>query len=192
MENLIERCFVVVALIASSTLPACADAQQSGQFDTCKAVQFGHGVPDVGGALCENSSVSRQYGREIASRMLHDATDLAKAIQDQSMYEETSNSARLQHMFAKLQSMSRDRDLLGSFVIDSHATLLGYSARKHLKYSEMSPPGSGMLAVARAGNITLDCDARIGIARALVRLPMLSDAYLLIVRRVGTKTRSTI
>jgi two-component system nitrogen regulation sensor histidine kinase NtrY len=85
-------------------------------------------------------------------------------------------------MFKKLEFMTRDRGLAGSFLIDSHGAELGHSAA--LKYTGALVPAPADLADARSGHPVAGADQKTGLVRALIHLDAMTDAYLLIVRVV--------
>ncbi len=133
-------------------------------------------------ALDGSVNISRQYVNEQFARIIIDVGEISDGIQlDRSLRDKHGN-IQLASMFEKLESMTRDRGLVGSFLVDSHGTLLGSSSK--LKYTAAITPSAGDLADALHGHPAVGADAKTGLVRALIRLDALNDAYLLIVRVV--------
>ena len=158
---------ILVAIFASVTLNIGMQAWFSSNVRT---------------ALDGSVNISRQYVKEQFARIIIDAAEISDGIQlDQSLRDKAGN-IQLGSMFAKLEAMTRDRGLAGSFLVDSHGTLLGSSSK--LKYTASITPSAGDLADALHGRPVAGADPRTGLVRALIRLDSLKDAYLLIVRVV--------
>jgi two-component system, NtrC family, nitrogen regulation sensor histidine kinase NtrY len=158
---------ILVAIFASVTLNIGMQAWFSSNVRT---------------ALDGSVNISRQYVKEQFARIIIDAAEISDGIQlDRSLRDKAGN-IQLGSMFAKLEDMTRDRGLAGSFLVDSHGTLLGSSSK--LKYTTSITPSVGDLADALHGRPVAGADPRTGLVRALIRLDSLKDAYLLIVRVV--------
>jgi two-component system nitrogen regulation sensor histidine kinase NtrY len=157
---------ILVAIFASVTLNIGMQAWFSSNVRT---------------ALDGSVNISRQYVKEQFARILVDVGEISDGIQlDRSLRDKAGN-IQLGSMFAKLESMTRDRGLRGSFLVDSHGTLLGSSSK--LKFNAGLAPASD-LADALHGHPVAGADPRTGLVRALIRLDSLKDAYLVIVREV--------
>jgi two-component system nitrogen regulation sensor histidine kinase NtrY len=133
-------------------------------------------------ALDGSVNISRQYVKEQFDRILIDAVEISDGIQLDRSIRDNHGNIQLGLMFAKLESMTRDRGLAGSFLVDSHGTLLGSSSK--LKYTSAITPSAADIADARRGNPVAGADAATGLVRALIHLDAMNDAYLLIVRVV--------
>jgi len=158
---------ILVAIFASVTLNIGMQAWFSSNVRT---------------ALDGSVNISRQYVKEQFARIIIDAAEISDGIQlDRSLRDKAGN-IQLGSMFTKLEAMTRDRGLAGSFLVDSHGTLLGSSSK--LKFSVALVPSASDLADARHGSPVAGADQHTGLVRALIRLDSLKDAYLLIVRVV--------
>ena len=132
--------------------------------------------------------VARQYVVEQARGLTLDAGEMADGIQqDRSLFDK-DNRVRVDLMVEKLAIMTHDRGLVGSFLVDSHGTELASSTK--LKYSGAIKPNASDLSDALAGKIVLDGDPETGLVHALIHLPALNDAYLLVVRAADPKVIS--
>jgi two-component system nitrogen regulation sensor histidine kinase NtrY len=127
-------------------------------------------------------NVAQLYVREQGNGMTLDAVEMAEAIQQDPNLFDKDNHVRVDLLVERLAAMTRDRGLVGSFLVDSHGTELASSTK--LRYSDALKPSQGDLADARAGKIVIDWNPDTGLEHALVRLPALNDAYLLVVRAV--------
>src|ERR1700722_13175098 len=133
-------------------------------------------------ALDGSVNISRQYVKEQFDRVLIDAVEISDGIQLDRSIRDNHGNIQLGLMFAKLESMTRDRGLAGSFLVDSHGTLLGSSSK--LKYTSAIMPSAADISDARHGSPVAGADTSTGFVRALVHLDAMKDAYLLIVRVV--------
>jgi len=157
---------ILVAIFASVTLNIGMQAWFSSNVRT---------------ALDGSVNISRQYVKEQFARIIIDAAEISDGIQLDPSLRDKAGNIQLGSMFAKLEAMTRDRGLAGSFLVDSHGTLLGSSSK--LKFNAGLAPASD-LADALHGRPVAGADPRTGLVRALIRLDSLKDAYLLIVRVV--------
>jgi two-component system, NtrC family, nitrogen regulation sensor histidine kinase NtrY len=133
-------------------------------------------------ALDGSVNISRQYVKEQFDRILIDAVEISDGIQlDRSLRDKHGN-IQLGMMFEKLESMTRDRGLVGSFLLDSHGTVLGSSSK--LKYSSALVPSAADISYAQHVGPVAGADDATGLVRALIHLDAMKDAYLLIVRVV--------
>ncbi|HWM61530.1 MAG TPA: histidine kinase dimerization/phospho-acceptor domain-containing protein, partial [Rhizomicrobium sp.] len=157
---------ILVAIFASVTLNIGMQAWFSSNVRT---------------ALDGSVNISRQYVKEQFARIIIDAAEISDGIQLDPSLRDKAGNIQLGSMFAKLEAMTSDRGLAGSFLVDSHGTLLGSSSK--LKFNAGLAPASD-LADALHGRPVAGADPRTGLVRALIRLDSLKDAYLLIVRVV--------
>jgi len=158
---------ILVAIFASVTLNVGMEAWFSSNVRT---------------ALDVSVNISRQYVKEQFARIIIDSAEIADGIQLDRSLRDPRGSIDLGRMFTKLELMTRDRGLVGSFLVDSHGTLLGSSSK--LKYTDTLVPSAADLADAQHGRPVAGADARTGLVRALIHLDSMKDAYLLIVRVV--------
>ncbi len=133
-------------------------------------------------ALDGSVNISRQYVNEQFARIIIDVGEISDGIQLDRSLRDNHGNIQLGLMFAKLKSMTRDRGLAGSYIVDSHGTLLGSSSK--LKYTAAITPSASDLADALHGHPAVGADAKTGLVRALIHLDAMKDAYLLIVRVV--------
>ncbi|HKQ10659.1 MAG TPA: PAS domain-containing sensor histidine kinase, partial [Rhizomicrobium sp.] len=108
--------------------------------------------------------------REIAENLAHDPTLI-----------DENKQLNVRLMMTKIAFMTKDRGLIGSFLLDSQGHELAKSAA--LNYSAALKPSAGDFADARK-SILIDGDPDTGLVHGLVRLPFLKDAYLLVVEKV--------
>src|SRR5665213_1756634 len=157
---------ILVAIFASVTLNIGMQAWFSSNVRT---------------ALDGSVNISRQYVKEQLARIIIDAGEISDGIQLDGSLRKTNGTIDLGRMFTKLALMTRDRGLAGSYIVDSHGTLLGSSSK--LKFNASLAPASDRVD-ALHGRPVVNADPRTGLVRALIRLDSLKDAYLLIVREV--------
>src|SRR5438477_7091304 len=108
--------------------------------------------------------------REIAENLIHDPTLL-----------DENKQINIGRMMTKIEFMTRDRGLIGSFLLDGQGRELAKSAA--LNYSAALKPSAGDFSEART-QILVDGDPDTGLAHGMVRLPFLKDAYLPVVEKV--------
>ena len=108
--------------------------------------------------------------REIAENLVHDPTLL-----------DENGQINIGRMMTKIEFMTRDRGLIGSFLLDGQGREQAKSAA--LNYSAALKPSPSDFADARK-QILVDGDPDTGLVHGLVRLPFLKDTYLLVVERV--------
>jgi two-component system nitrogen regulation sensor histidine kinase NtrY len=119
--------------------------------------------------------------KEQFSRILFDMVEIADGIQNDRSLRDARNNIDPTRMLAKLELMTRDRGLAGSYLVDSHGAWI--TSVERLKYSPSWAPQAD-LSDARQGHPVAGADEKTGIVRALMRLDGFQDAYLLIVRKV--------
>jgi len=158
---------IVVAIFASVTLNIGMQAWFSSNVRT---------------ALDGSVNISRQYVKEQFARIIIDAAEISDGIQLDRSLRDAQGRLDLGRMFTKLELMTRDRGLVGSFIVDSLGNVQGSSSK--LKYTAALVPSSADLADALHGHPVAGADPKTGLVRALIHLDSMKDAYLLIVRVV--------
>jgi two-component system nitrogen regulation sensor histidine kinase NtrY len=158
---------IVVAIFASVTLNVGMQAWFSSNVRT---------------ALDGSVNISRQYVKEQFARIIIDVAEISDGIQLDRSLRDDKGRIDLGHMFTKLELMTRDRGLAGSFIVDSQGNVQGSVTK--LKYTATLKPSAADLADALHGHPVAGADQKTGLVRALIRLDSLKDAYLLIVRVV--------
>ncbi|MBV9904958.1 MAG: HAMP domain-containing protein, partial [Alphaproteobacteria bacterium] len=158
---------IFVAIFAAVTLNLGVEAWFSSRVQT---------------ALDNAMNISRRYMIEKSQNIVIDAGTIEESIERDPTLFDSSRQLNTARMFAKLESMTSARGLIGSIVVDSKGTELGSSSG--IAYSRALRPSQADIAEARSGQIVVDGDPETGIIHALINLPFLNDAYLLIVRKV--------
>ncbi|HKU53867.1 MAG TPA: PAS domain-containing sensor histidine kinase [Rhizomicrobium sp.] len=157
---------VLIAIFASVTLNLGLDQMFSGRvrqaLDSAQNVAHRFILAEANGI--KNST------REIAENLAHDPTLI-----------DENKQLNVRLMMTKIAFMTKDRGLIGSFLLDSQGHELAKSAA--LNYSAALKPSAGDFADARK-SILIDGDPDTGLVHGLVRLPFLKDAYLLVVEKV--------
>ncbi|HEY0104751.1 MAG TPA: PAS domain-containing sensor histidine kinase [Rhizomicrobium sp.] len=133
-------------------------------------------------ALDNAMNVARQYMMENGRGIIIDAGTIEEGLERDPTIFDSRKQLIPGLMFAKLEGMTSARGLSGSIVVDSHGNELGRSSA--IAYSKALRPTAADLTEARAGRIVVDGDPETGIIHALIHLPFLNDAYLLVVRKV--------
>ena len=158
---------IVVAIFASVTLNIGMQAWFSSNVRT---------------ALDGSVNISRQYVKEQFARIIIDAAEISDGLQLDRSLRDGEGRIDLGRMFTKLELMTRDRGLVGSFIVDSRGSVQGSSSK--LKYTAALVPSAADLADAAHGHPVAGADPKTGLVRALIHLDSMKDAYLLIVRVV--------
>jgi len=158
---------ILVAIFASVTLNVGMEAWFSSNVRT---------------ALDGSVNISRQYVKEQFARIIIDAAEIADGLQLDRSLRDNQGRIDLGRMFSKLELMTRDRGLAGSFIVDSQGNVQGSSSK--LKYTAALVPSRADLADAAHGHPVAGADSKTGLVRALIHLDSMKDAYLLIVRVV--------
>jgi two-component system nitrogen regulation sensor histidine kinase NtrY len=161
---------ILVAIFAAVTLNLGLEAWFSDRVKTA-----------LGGA----ENVARLYMVEKGRGIILDAGEMAEALQRDPRLFDEAHHVKTSQMLEKLASMTKDRGLVGSFFIDSKGRELAKSAE--LAYSPALRPLPADINDARKGGIIVDGDPDTGIIHALIHLPFLNDAYLLVVRQADPK-----
>jgi two-component system, NtrC family, nitrogen regulation sensor histidine kinase NtrY len=157
---------ILIAIFASVTLNLGLDQMFSGRvrqaLDSAQNVAHRFIMAEANGITVST--------REIAENLAHDP----------SLIDE-NKQLNVGLMMTKIAFMTKDRGLIGSFLLDSQGHELAKSAA--LNYSAALKPSASDFADARK-SILVDGDPDTGLVHGLVRLPFLKDAYLLVVERV--------
>ena len=160
---------ILVAIFAAVTLNLGLDQMFSGRVKQAldSAQEVAHRFINA-----EASGITTST-REIAENLVHDPTLL-----------DENKQINIGRMMTKIEFMTRDRGLIGSFLLDGQGHELAKSAA--LNYSAALKPSASDFSDARRG-ILVDGDPDTGLVHGLVRLPFLKDAYLLVVERVDAQ-----
>jgi two-component system nitrogen regulation sensor histidine kinase NtrY len=126
-------------------------------------------------------NVAHLYRDEYVQGIKLDAYDIANGIErDPSLFDDQHHFSAAM-MFKKLQLMTEDRRLLASYIFDSHGTVLGSSKIRTLR--DPDPPSPADIATATQGLVVIDARDTNAV-KALIHLPLLTDAYLMVIRRI--------
>src|SRR6185312_15440273 len=159
---------ILVAVFAVVTLNLGLDAMFSG------------GVKD---ALGSAVNVAQVYVKDHEATILGDIRYIADALQrDPELFDE-EHHVRAGLLFAKLGTITQNRGLQASYILDGKGRVLGTTKQGSLK--DPRPPAPADFAQAREG-IVVDTPDN-GTVTALVQLQTLNDAYLETVRVVDPK-----
>jgi two-component system nitrogen regulation sensor histidine kinase NtrY len=162
---------ILVAIFAAVTLNLGQDAMFSGGIQT---------------ALGSAKEIAHQYMLLEGQNAALDAGQIVTALEQDPRLFDKNKQVRTLFMFERLYSMTKERKLLDILVIDSHGTQLGGTT--NFKYTAALKPSASDIADARrAGRIVVDGDPNTGIIHALIYVPFLNDAYLLVVRKVNSQ-----
>jgi len=158
---------ILIAIFASVTLNLGLDQMFTGRVRQAldSAQNVAHRF-----IVAEASGITLSAG-EIAENLAHDPTLI-----------DENKQLNVGLMMTKIAFMTKDRGLIGSFLLDSQGRELGKSAA--LNYSAELKPSAGDFADAKAGKILVNGSPDTGLVHGLVRLPFLKDAYLLVVEKV--------
>ena len=131
-------------------------------------------------ALDNAVNVAQVYVKEHESGISNDVREIASSIErDPQLFDENRHvNARL--LFAKLGTVTRNRGLQASYILDGKGNTLGSTKQQFLK--DPKPPSPADFADARQ-NILIDTPEN-GTVTALVQMQSLNDAYLMVVRVV--------
>ena len=165
---------ILVAIFASVTLNLGLDAMFSSQ---------------VKDALANAVNVAQVYAREQQRSIIGDALEIATSIQSDPELFDQNKHVRAGLLFARLGTLTQNRGLQASYILDSAGHILGSSKLQSVKDPV---PSAADLAQARQGcpqscSIVVDDDPAQSIVTALVQLQSLNDAYLMVVRVVDPK-----
>ncbi len=161
---------ILVAIFAAVTLNLGLDAM------------FSSRVKD---ALSNAVNVAQVYAREQQRSIFGDAYEISNDIQrDPQLFDEKKH-VRAGFLFAKLGTLTQNRGLQASYIMDSGAHVLGSSKLKSVR--DPKPPSAADFAKAREGAIVIDSDPATSSVTALIQMQALNDAYLEVVRVVDPK-----
>ncbi len=134
----------------------------------------------VKNALGNAVSVSQVYIKEHEASLLGDIRYIADALQSDPRLFDEERQVRAGMLFAKLGTVTQNRGLQASYILDSKGHILGSTKKQSMK--DPRPPTPADFAQARQG-IVVDTPDN-GTVTALVQLQTLNDAYLEVVRVV--------
>jgi two-component system nitrogen regulation sensor histidine kinase NtrY len=158
---------IIIAMFASVTLNMGMEAW------------FSTRVKD---ALGSAENVAHQFIMSEARGITLDAGQIAESLSHDPSLIDPQNQLNTVLMMDKIRTMTQDRGLVGSFLLDAHGNEVAKSAA--VTFSAVIKPSAADIADARHGKIVVDGDPGTGIAQALIVLPFLKDVYLLVVQRV--------
>jgi two-component system, NtrC family, nitrogen regulation sensor histidine kinase NtrY len=161
---------ILVAIFASVTLNLGLDAMFSGQ---------------VKGALDNAVNVALVYSTEQQRSIIDDAYEIANNVQHNPMLFDENKHVRPTVFFSALNTLTKDRGLQASYILDGQGHILVTTKQPFLK--DPRPPSAADLADVRKGKIVEDGDAVTSTVTALIQLQALNDAYLEVVRVVDPK-----
>ena len=158
---------ILIAIFAAVTLNLGLEAWFSGR---------------VKDALGSAVNVAQHYVKEHERGIIGDAYEIANNIQhDPTLFDEDKH-VRPAAFFSKLNSLTKDRGLQASYIVDGHGKYLAQTKQQFLK--DPKPPSSADIAQAKGGSIVVDAAPEGGTVTALIQMQALNDAYLLVVRLV--------
>jgi two-component system nitrogen regulation sensor histidine kinase NtrY len=157
---------VLVAIFAAVTLNLGLDAMFSGR---------------VKNALGNAVNVAQVYVKEQQRSIIGDAYEIANDIQRDTQLFDENKRVRAGFLFTKLGTLTQNRGLQASYILDSTGHVLGSSK---LPGKDPRPPSAADFAQARAGSIVIDSDPATSSVTALIQMQTLNDAYLEVVRVV--------
>ncbi len=161
---------ILVAIFAAVTLNLGLEAWFSNQ---------------VRQALDGAVNVAQNYVTEHERGIIGDAFEIANNIQHDTTLFDEEKHVRPGVFFAKLNSLTKDRGLQASYIMDGHGKILASTKQQFLK--DPKPPTAADIAQARQGSIVVDAAPENGTVTALIQMQALNDAYLLAVRVVDPK-----
>jgi len=158
---------ILIAIFAAVTLNLGLEAWFSGR---------------VKDALGSAVNVAQHYVKEHERGIIGDAYDIANNIQhDQTLFDADKHVKPAQ-FFSKLNSLTKDRGLQASYIVDGHGKIIASTKQQFLK--DPKPPSASDISQARNGSIVVDAAPEGGTVTALIQMQALNDAYLLVVRLV--------
>ncbi len=158
---------ILIAIFAAVTLNLGLEAWFSGR---------------VKDALGSAVNVAQHYVKEHERGIIGDAYEIANNIQrDQSLFD-ADKHVRPAAFFSKLNSLTKDRGLQASYIVDGRGKILASTKQQFLK--DPKPPSATDIAQAKSGSIVVDAAPDGGTVTAQIQMQALNDAYLLVVRQV--------
>jgi two-component system nitrogen regulation sensor histidine kinase NtrY len=161
---------ILVAIFAAVTLNLGLDAMFSAR---------------VKDALGNAVNVAQVYAREQQRSIFGDAYEIANDIQHDPQLFDDKKHVRAGFLFAKLGTLTQNRGLQASYILDSTGHILGSSKLKSVR--DPKPPSTADFNQAKAGSIVIDSDPATSSVTALIQLQAMNDAYLQVVRVVDPK-----
>jgi two-component system nitrogen regulation sensor histidine kinase NtrY len=161
---------ILVAIFAAVTLNLGLDAMFSAR---------------VKDALGNAVNVAQVYAREQQRSIFGDAYEIANDIQHDPRLFDDKKHVRADFLFAKLATLTQNRGLQASYILDSTGHILGSSKLNSVK--DPKPPSRADFNQAKAGSIVIDSDPATSSVTALIQLQAMNDAYLQVVRVVDPK-----
>lgn len=136
----------------------------------------------VKAALDSAVSVAEHYVQDHEKLIVGDAYEIANSIERDPQLFDKNNHVRADILFTRLATLTKDRGLQASYILDSTGRVLGSTKQKFLP--DLKPPSAADFKQAAKGTIVIDASSKVGVVRALIRMQALNDAYLLVVRSV--------
>ncbi len=133
-------------------------------------------------ALGSAVNVAERYVQDHERLIVGDAYEIANSIERDPELFDKDNKVRAGVLFTRLATLTKDRGLQASYILDSQGHVLGSTKQRNAP--ALKPPKPGDLAQAAKGTIVIDASSKVGAVRALIRMQALNDAYLLVVRAV--------
>ena len=134
-------------------------------------------------ALGSAVNVAQVYVKEHEASILGDIRYIADAIQRDPQLFDEEHHVRAGQLFIKLGTITQNRGLQASYILDSKGSVLGRT--KQISLKDPPIPSAADFAQAREG-VVVDTPEN-GTVTALVQLQALNDAYLETVRDGGSQ-----
>ena len=135
-------------------------------------------------ALGSAENVAHEYMLSEARGLAWDGTQMLTTLEQDPRTFDKTKQVQQGFMFTRLAELTKDRSLLATFVVDSKGNLLGSISTARNLYSAKLKPSAADFATARATAPVIDVDPTTGIIHALIYIPFLNDANLLVLRKV--------
>ena len=158
---------ILIAIFAAVTLNLGLEAWFSGR---------------VKDALGSAVNVAQHYVKEHERGIIGDAYEIANNIQHDPTLFDADKHVRPAAFFSKLNSLTKDRGLQASYIVDGTGKIVASTKQQFLK--DPKPPSAADIAQAKSGSIVVDAAPEGGTVTALIQMQALNDAYLLVVRQV--------
>ena len=133
-------------------------------------------------ALGSAVNVAQHYMNDHERDIIGDAYEIANSIQRDPTLFDANKHVKPTDFFAKLNSLTKDRGLQASYIVDGNGKILASTKQQFVK--DPKPPSASDLAQARSGSIVVDAAPGGGTVTALIQMQTLKDAYLMVVRQV--------
>src|SRR6185437_6694120 len=125
---------------------------------------------------------AQHYMNDHERDIIGDAYKIANTIQRDPTLFDADKHVKPTDFFAKLNSLTKDRGLQASYIVDSNGKILASTKQQFVK--DPKPPSASDLAQASSGSIVVDATPGSGTVTALIQMQTLKDAYLMVVRQV--------